>query len=124
MTAINRRTFLRNAGLLGASAALADGMLRPAREDRSDLGAPPGELDPRDIGLRHLVDHVVDLATERVEGDDRAPTLRWQKTEAVEEAGAALRSLLRTIFVGAHRCSADPASASQSVARSRGRCPS
>ena len=34
MTAINRRTFLRNAGLLGASAVLADGMLRPARADK------------------------------------------------------------------------------------------
>jgi len=34
MTAINRRTFLRNAGLLGASAVLADGMLRPAHADK------------------------------------------------------------------------------------------
>ena len=34
MTPINRRTFLRNAGLLGASAVLADGMLRPARADK------------------------------------------------------------------------------------------
>ena len=34
MTPINRRTFLRTAGLLGASAVLADGMLRPARADK------------------------------------------------------------------------------------------
>ena len=34
MTAINRRTFLRNAGLLGASAVLAGGMPRPARADK------------------------------------------------------------------------------------------
>jgi hypothetical protein len=34
MTPINRRTFLRNAGLLGASAVLADGMVRPARADK------------------------------------------------------------------------------------------
>ena len=34
MTTMNRRTFLTNTGLLGASAVLADGLLRPARADK------------------------------------------------------------------------------------------
>ena len=81
---------------------LRDRMLRRAVERAGDLLPPPRELGLRDVRVVHFVDHVVDLAAERVQRGDRAPPRRRQEQEAVVEARAARRGLLLAVLVRGH----------------------
>ncbi len=87
----------------------ADRMPRLATEDAPDLVPPPVEPGPRDTGIARLVDRVVDLATEGIEGRDRLPLFGRQEQEAVVETRAAPRGLLLAILVGGHVTIGEPA---------------
>jgi len=52
-------------------------MLWRATESLLYLSAPPRKLGTRNIGIAHFINDIVDLATERIDGDDRAP-IRWR----------------------------------------------
>ena len=77
---------------------------RLAAEGARDLGAPPRELCGRHAGVRHLVDHVVDLAAEGIEGRDRRAAVLGQEEEGVVEAAARRGGLVLDVLLGgAHR---------------------
>ena len=72
-----------------------------AGEGRGHFAAPPGQLGGGDAGVADLVDHVVDLAAERVEGGDRRAPRRRQEQEGVVEARAAARGLVLHVLLRA-----------------------
>ena len=64
------------------------------------LATPPGEFAGGHRAVVHLVDNIIDLTTERVEGRDRRAPCWWQEHERVVErraagGGALLHVLLR-----------------------------
>src|SRR5690606_22679339 len=70
-----------------------DRMLRLPGVQALDFAAPPVEARARKLRVGRFVDDVVDLATERVERGDGAPS-RWrQEQEAVIETRSAARGL-------------------------------
>jgi len=54
---------------------LRDRVLRRTAEDRRNLRAPPLELDPCYRGIDGFVDRIVDLAAERIERNNCAPSV-------------------------------------------------
>ena len=78
-------------------------MARRACERLGDLGAPPGELGGGHAGVGDLVDHVVDLAAERIEGRDRGAARLGQEEEGVVEAAARGRGFFLDVLFWGHR---------------------
>ena len=64
--------------------------------------APPAELGLGDARVLYLVDHVVHLAAESVEGGDGRPPRRRQEQEGVIEAAAGGCGLLLGVILGRH----------------------
>ena len=103
-----------------AASASATGCCGVPAKMRVDLGAPPSELDARDVRIGDLVDGVVDFAAERVQRRDRGAAPRIEQPKAVVEARAALRRLVGAVLVGRHAVRARRASVrSASSAQSR-----
>ena len=82
---------------------LHDRVVRLAGVGLGDFGAPPGELGGGDARVAHLVDHVVDLAAEGVEGGDRGAAPRGKEQEGVIEAAARGGRFLLDVLRGGHR---------------------
>src|SRR5439155_3369683 len=98
-----------------------DGVPWRSAEHCSDFATPPRELEPRDARIGDFVDDVVDFAAECIQRDDRAPSLRRKKAEAVVEARAAARGFFFAVGIRSHRVSADAVIAAQSRPESCGR---
>jgi len=78
------------------------GVLRLACREAADLGPPPVELGLGHLALVAFVDHVVELAAQRVKRRDRAPRVRRQEDKAVVEAGAAGGGAILAILMDVH----------------------
>ena len=81
-------------------------MVRLPGEGLRDLAAPPGELSGRHARVAHLVDHVVDLAAEGIEGRDGGAARLGQEQERVIEAAARGGGLVLDVLLGGHRADA------------------
>src|SRR5438034_1447153 len=77
-------------------------MLRGATEYAGDFAAPPGQLYSRHRGIRDIIDDVVDLAAERVQGRDGVSPRRRQEAKTGGKARPALRNLLLAVGLWVH----------------------
>jgi hypothetical protein len=63
---------------------------------------PPNELGGGDLRVMALIYHIVYLAAEGVERDNRPPPMLWQKEKAVVKTGTALGGFLLAVFFRGH----------------------